>query len=613
MTVNQQHPSGVSHGATSRGTEAPGLPPLLQVALTSLDVSLEEELKRYRRYKAGYAPLSSRGFVTHSLGATMPSAPTASTTSLGTTSSVTSPVPSTAVGGASAVGTVAATSTPNTANSVVSSATGNTGNSSAATMVNNATAATPIAPSTAPSSATQVISTTPPVLSSSTAVSHGVADSVAATLEPTAPELVSAGGAVPNSASGELPPQQTLPNPGAIQLVKATTATPGDHTATPGDQSRCPDDATALASTANDPFDYLASSEELLKSLSEDEPDFTQIHDQPGFFSSLLTPVGIGSSLILLLSTATLSYVFLTDGAVRMGAKNAQPSQASAPLSRAESPGVSGGDAGKSATGLPNSPDLAAQEFVDLNLNTLSTLKTNPASRSESKVLPTSGGLRSGAQPSGVALLPSPIPLGTATTTIVPLPDLLPPAASVNPSAPFANSGTSGAISPPASVAASSGAVSPSRTQPYSPLPSAVPHATSSNPRTTIASPGTSPAATTQFPTPSTRSTPSTSATSQAPRSGTQPASASSSSVTTSASPAKPTGGSVSSPGYTVVAPYTGDRTLESAQQVVPDAYVRNYPDGARVQLGSFSDPEKARAVVEQLQRQGIDAQLQQP
>jgi cell division septation protein DedD len=62
-----------------------------------------------------------------------------------------------------------------------------------------------------------------------------------------------------------------------------------------------------------------------------------------------------------------------------------------------------------------------------------------------------------------------------------------------------------------------------------------------------------------------------------------------------------------------VVAPYTGDRTLESAQQVVPDAYVRNYPDGARVQLGSFSDPEKARAVVEQLQRQGIDAQLQQP
>jgi len=76
--------------------------------------------------------------------------------------------------------------------------------------------------------------------------------------------------------------------------------------------------------------------------------------------------------------------------------------------------------------------------------------------------------------------------------------------------------------------------------------------------------------------------------------------------------PAAPSSSAAPAPGYVVVTPYTGDRNLENAQRVVPDAYVRNYPDGARVQLGSFNDPEKARSVVEQLQQQGIEAQIQQ-
>ena len=59
---------------------------------------------------------------------------------------------------------------------------------------------------------------------------------------------------------------------------------------------------------------------------------------------------------------------------------------------------------------------------------------------------------------------------------------------------------------------------------------------------------------------------------------------------------------------YYVVSDYTGE-----AREVVDDAYVRNFDVGARIQLGAFSSEEGAAALTEELNNQGIEAQIYEP
>jgi cell division septation protein DedD len=61
-----------------------------------------------------------------------------------------------------------------------------------------------------------------------------------------------------------------------------------------------------------------------------------------------------------------------------------------------------------------------------------------------------------------------------------------------------------------------------------------------------------------------------------------------------------------------VVTEYSGDATLEQAQKAIPDAYVRNFSDGARIQLGAFDEAGKAEALAEELEKQGIPAKVEQ-
>jgi len=62
-----------------------------------------------------------------------------------------------------------------------------------------------------------------------------------------------------------------------------------------------------------------------------------------------------------------------------------------------------------------------------------------------------------------------------------------------------------------------------------------------------------------------------------------------------------------------VVTPYTSDSALQEARQKVPDAYVKNYSDGAKVQFGSYQDEAAAKSQVETLRKQGIPAEVYQP
>jgi cell division septation protein DedD len=62
-----------------------------------------------------------------------------------------------------------------------------------------------------------------------------------------------------------------------------------------------------------------------------------------------------------------------------------------------------------------------------------------------------------------------------------------------------------------------------------------------------------------------------------------------------------------------VLVNYKSDRTLEQARTVVPDAYVRNFPEGNRIQMGAFKRESEAKTLIEQLNQQGVSASIYRP
>jgi hypothetical protein len=62
-----------------------------------------------------------------------------------------------------------------------------------------------------------------------------------------------------------------------------------------------------------------------------------------------------------------------------------------------------------------------------------------------------------------------------------------------------------------------------------------------------------------------------------------------------------------------VVADYTGDPSLATARDVVGDAYVHNFPIGARIQLGIYDSEADAAAAAAALQNQGLAATVYTP
>jgi hypothetical protein len=279
------------------------------------------------------------------------------------------------------------------------------------------------------------------------------------------------------------------------------------------------------------PDDYLESSEELLRSLAEDTPPLPTYpldDDEPGLVASLLTPLGIGSMLLLLLSSATLGYVVLNPNVVGF------PGLAWFGGDRAETLG----DAAPSRTGGLPSPNLAQEEFVDIGLDTLSTLPRQ-----------------------GQASLPAPTAQPTAQ--------------------------------PPASPTALPAAIA--NQLPAESLPTTSVVVSSATPSTPDPAPVESSAAVVYVPDP-------------------EPVRPAAAAPAPDPEPALAAAPASDGPFYYVVTDYSGDRSLEDARQVVGDAYVRNFPNsGAQVQFGAFSDPARAEALLEELSRQGISAEIYQP
>ena len=154
------------------------------------------------------------------------------------------------------------------------------------------------------------------------------------------------------TADQMLPTSSSLANPGLeSNLLHAPIAAPEPN----------------LAEQDVELDDYLASSEELLRSLSEEE---AKVQAERGFMRSLVTPLGVGSMLLLLLSSAMFGYVVTNPTSLtNLFADRDNTAQPAAPGTIA--PGSGSAD-------VPQ-PNLANKEFADLNLSTLGTLKPSKA------------------------------------------------------------------------------------------------------------------------------------------------------------------------------------------------------------------------------------------
>ena len=284
------------------------------------------------------------------------------------------------------------------------------------------------------------------------------------------------------------------------------------------------------------PNDYLASSEELLRSLAEEE---AQLHKERRLRDNLLTPLAVGSLLLLLLTSATLGYIVTNPSVLQ----NLGGNRFSKSPKEVASPGTQSSITDTaSETPIIQGPNLAAQEFVDLNLNNLSTLKTASSAsgsqaeaKSDSAIQPRVGSVT----PANVANS-SPQNLADA---------LLPP--DIQPII-----GTPTLVGPP-----------PFSPQTQTPANVAKPSPTAKN---------------------------------------IQPSAATANQV--GANPAQLPKGY-----YYVLANYQSDRQLENIRKIVGDAYLLKFPQGSRIQLGTFDQESQAKTFIQVLQKKGIPASVYRP
>lgn len=297
------------------------------------------------------------------------------------------------------------------------------------------------------------------------------------------------------------------------------------------------------------PDDYLESSEELLRSLAEEE---AKVQVERNFIQSLLTPLGVGSMLLLVFISTAFGYIVMNPTSLTAFNFGRGNSGSETNSSETEDTQI--------VEGIPSALNLSQREFRDLNLDNLSMAK---GKSTESAIATQS---------------PEPAKSKNPGTPKVTTNDSNSSAAVIVDD----NSATIAASTPVEEVQPAIATTTPVRSAP-----------------------------------PARRSTPTKTYTPPAPRQASpQPrVDAPRALKPTAPAPVAPIAPVVpadhsSSYRYKVVTPYENDQTLEQAKKAVPDAYVRNLPEGAQVQMGAYPNEAAAQEQVQQLQKQGISAEV---
>jgi SPOR domain len=306
---------------------------------------------------------------------------------------------------------------------------------------------------------------------------------------------------------------------------------------------------TKLSSSGFAPNNYLESSEKLIESL--DEPK-AEPAEERSLAASLLTPLGLSSMLLFLMSCTALGYAVMHPSSlVKMAGLNRLLDRTTP--SNSNSPATTAIDT--STKELPKAPNLASKEFVELDLSTLSNVKPTAspiASPSPKASIPPNPG----APPAPIGAVPIPTEdgnpargreqgLNNLSTALLPSPS--PSAAQTVPTLPTL---------PPTPSPAQPAAASPATAQPAA------------------ASPATA-----------------------------QPVAA------------PPLGKPIRAADgfYYVVTDYTDEKSLQQARTAVPDAYVRNFSKGVKIQVGALNDAASAERLAKELQAKGVKPQYYQP
>lgn len=440
------------------------------------------------------------------------------------------------------------------------------------------------------------------------------------------------------SQTGQSPPiLAPFPTAGGSLSISAIAATAKSSQSAP--LTLTPNDSFSITAAPSRPpagphsAPSRESSDQLLRGLAEEEAEQRQRQQDPSLLSSLLTPLGIGSMLLLLLSSVTFGYLLMNPASLGLiGLGNAGAPAETETLPQRGASGSEGNSLTENPSDSPSSdlvpsgPNLAEQEFRDLNLDTLSSVP----SRSTVPATPARSAARSPSPPTPTASNSSPVPaapsfdLAPSQPSVATIP-LNPPRSSSPAIAPTAPAERPAA--PRRSPTTTSRRSQETRAEnPPAPRRAATNRDRNSNRANSASSTGSAAAP----PSPRTqtrqerssqrqeraaRSQSAPARSTQAPRTQrTAPRSASNSTATRSApSPATAARSAETARRYRVEVPYTGDQSLEQVRRAVPDAYLRNGPEGARIQLGVFNDRERATQLQQELQQQGISAEIDNP
>lgn len=306
------------------------------------------------------------------------------------------------------------------------------------------------------------------------------------------------------------------------------------------------------------PDTYLASSEALLNNFDPyypaSEPEaFTQTPSKR-WFEGLNTPLGLGALMLLLVASAGFGFVLVNPSV-------AQNLFSNTPLARLW-PATEAETTGSSEVALEESDETA--EFEGPPINALSPdLSQKEFSDLDLNTL-------------------SNLPSNTPAPAIAGSP-----------------------VGADATAESDPRQLRPEANNPINNRGSAATREVNEMPRTTTPAPQPAPLAPTyQEPYQPPAATPAPQAAPAAPAGASQPAPPTANDEPASREPAS---------SYYVVTDYTGDPSLNSAREVVGDAYVRNFDIGARIQLGAFNTEEGAAALAEELESQGISAEIFEP
>lgn len=389
--------------------------------------------------------------------------------------------------------------------------------------------------------------------------------------------------AAANAATQQTPSSQLNVAPASPGVVVAAPNQTDANSETPPEQ---PSNLATVATSQAPPEDYLESSEQLLKSLAQE----TTPPPKKPFAAKLLTPLGIGSLLLLLLSGATAAFV-LSNPSSFAALKQIFGTKTPTPAPSATEPTSMTGNSGKE-TAAVNGPDLATDEFVDLNLNTLSHLEANP------KASPTPAPVQVPSLPN----LPNGAVMQPVAPTVVP-----------NTALPRRAADLSSVLLTP----------SPQGNLPYTPIPKVAPLPTPASNSGAVKSKSTSSESYRSFKTNTSKSNQAKSNNTAAKKLNTAKSNTTAKQSTKSSAPAtkktvaekqpaSPT--PVGIPGYYyVLLNSNSERVLEQARTIVPDAYVETFPKGSRIQMGAFPTEAEAKTLIENLQQQGLAASIYHP